>query len=302
MRSLAVACVLLAGCRFAPGQLAASDARGGDAAGTGSDAIVANDGPAADAGGRQDAAGSDGGTQGDVDTDGDGVPDPTDDCPMMADPDQRDFDGDGHGDPCDRCPHLYSTDDLDGDGDGVGDACDPRPGLQDRRALWTGFYDASELVGWTTSGSWTVTNGHVVQSSTAGQAFLTAPGTVARPYVATAVTPISLGVGIPAVALSLTAAHSYGCGIYVMNGAKAFAETDGGMTAIQTASWSGAVPGSEVTLIQNLVSRNACDVQDAAYDAPVSSTELGNSSSTISLSTQSASASFAYLFVVDTGP
>jgi penicillin-binding protein 1A len=38
------------------------------------------------------------------DADGDGVPDPTDNCPAVANPDQADSDGDGAGDACDPQP------------------------------------------------------------------------------------------------------------------------------------------------------------------------------------------------------
>ena len=46
-----------------------------------------------------------------VDSDGDGVPDTTDNCPLIANPDQIDTDGDGTGDACD------TDDDNDGDPD-----------------------------------------------------------------------------------------------------------------------------------------------------------------------------------------
>ena len=39
-----------------------------------------------------------------LDTDGDGVPDSSDNCVSVANPDQADADGDGHGDACDACP------------------------------------------------------------------------------------------------------------------------------------------------------------------------------------------------------
>lgn len=41
-----------------------------------------------------------------VDTDGDGIPDATDNCRTVGNPDQADFDGDGFGDRCDTCPRL----------------------------------------------------------------------------------------------------------------------------------------------------------------------------------------------------
>jgi hypothetical protein len=44
------------------------------------------------------------GGEGGPDSDGDGIPDARDDCPAVADPDQRDTDGDGVGDACDPCP------------------------------------------------------------------------------------------------------------------------------------------------------------------------------------------------------
>jgi YD repeat-containing protein len=76
----------------------------------------------------------------DIDTDGDGIPDASDNCPTVSNPDQQDTDGDGIGDACDpdidndnifnpsdNCPTVYNPDQLDSDGDGIGDACDPCP-------------------------------------------------------------------------------------------------------------------------------------------------------------------------------
>jgi hypothetical protein len=62
------------------------------------------------------------------DPDGDGVPNPLDNCPTLANTTQHDEDGDDIGDPCDPCPQLSGAN-TDGDGDGIGDACDPRPSL-----------------------------------------------------------------------------------------------------------------------------------------------------------------------------
>jgi hypothetical protein len=63
-----------------------------------------------------------------VDSDSDGIPDDTDNCPDVANPDQADNDidhADGVGDLCDNCPHATNADQVDSDGDGEGDACDP---------------------------------------------------------------------------------------------------------------------------------------------------------------------------------
>lgn len=71
-----------------------------------------------------------------ADQDGDGIPDPLDNCPNVANPGQEDADGDGIGDVCDNCPRTANPDQADSDGDGVGDACDncvntPNPGQED---------------------------------------------------------------------------------------------------------------------------------------------------------------------------
>ena len=131
-----------------------------------------------------------------VDTDGDGIVDAQDNCPTIANADQRDWDGDHHGDVCDHCPHLPSATDPDGDGDGVGDACDPRPALAgDARVLWSGFYDANDIAGWaegTTggAGSWAVTGGALVQSATNPNQFASfyAPTNWQKTYIATSFT------------------------------------------------------------------------------------------------------------------
>ncbi len=65
------------------------------------------------------------------DGDGDGVGDACDDCPVDPDADQLDADGDGIGDACDVCPSVADPDQLDTDGDGIGDACDATPACTD---------------------------------------------------------------------------------------------------------------------------------------------------------------------------
>ena len=76
-----------------------------------------------------------------VDPDGDGVPTGQDNCPLIANPDQKDTDGDGEGDACyadddgdgipdgaDNCPGIANADQADADNDGIGDACDQSNG------------------------------------------------------------------------------------------------------------------------------------------------------------------------------
>ncbi len=71
-----------------------------------------------------------------VDRDADGIYDVRDNCPTVANPDQRDVDGNAQGDACDdfdrdgvmtvadNCPELPNRDQRDTDHDGIGDVCD----------------------------------------------------------------------------------------------------------------------------------------------------------------------------------
>ena len=72
------------------------------------------------------------------DKDGDGIPDASDNCPLVSNATQTDSDHDGLGDPCDpdddndgiadttdNCPLLANADQLNTDGDALGNACDP---------------------------------------------------------------------------------------------------------------------------------------------------------------------------------
>jgi hypothetical protein len=75
------------------------------------------------------------------DTDGDRIPDGTDNCPGVANPEQYDEDGDGIGDACDPCPVDANAHPSDPDNDNVSDSCDPHPDMPgDSIALFEGFH------------------------------------------------------------------------------------------------------------------------------------------------------------------
>ena len=106
----------------------------------------------------------DAGTPGD--RDGDGVPNASDNCPEVANPDQGNEDGDALGDVCDPCPVF--TDNTDDDGDGVGNACDPNPSTPgDKIALFEGFHHPLTSA-WTTAGTWTVAGDDLVGTGANG--------------------------------------------------------------------------------------------------------------------------------------
>lgn len=83
-----------------------------------------------------------------ADSDGDGIPDLTDNCVSVANPDQKDSDGNGRGDACedydrdgivnalDNCPNIPNQDQLDTDADGIGDVCDSFDNRITERMPW----------------------------------------------------------------------------------------------------------------------------------------------------------------------
>ncbi len=116
------------------------------------------------------------------DEDEDGVPDCTDVCPEVPDPDQADIDLDGVGDACtvwdededgvedafDNCPNTPNEDQADPDGDGVGDACDPAGGAPPRPSgVGAVGLDGAARVTWTPSAALDLV-GYEVERSTAG--------------------------------------------------------------------------------------------------------------------------------------
>ena len=98
----------------------------------------------------------------DADDDNDGVIDTSDNCPLMANPDQLDNEKDGLGDVCDldddndgivdvkdNCPKISNADQKDSNGNGIGDACENGSVLP-----WKEIFDEySQTFG---EGGWTV--------------------------------------------------------------------------------------------------------------------------------------------------
>jgi lysophospholipase L1-like esterase len=90
-----------------------------------------------------------------ADSDGDGQPDSVDNCPTVANFDQKDTDQDGAGDPCDNCRsignppgspapsgHCTTGGQVDDDLDGIGNACDG----DFTEADGDGFVNVSDLI------------------------------------------------------------------------------------------------------------------------------------------------------------
>ena len=114
-----------------------------------------------------------------ADQDHDGVADTTDNCPTVANPDQRNEDGDPFGDACDPCPQHFSTvsPQPDADRDMIGDACDPNPGMADKVWQFEGFNGTT--VPWSGGGTWVPAGDHlqvtVVGNSATEDGYLTVP-------------------------------------------------------------------------------------------------------------------------------
>lgn len=126
---------------------------------------------------------ADGDPDGNIDDDGDGVPDTTDNCPVIPNADQSDVDGDGIGDVCDQssptidrdgdgvpnsrdnCPNVFNPDQANHDDDPLGDLCDtdddndglldqndycpfiPDPGNSQSLCNWSMVYSGQDQAG-----------------------------------------------------------------------------------------------------------------------------------------------------------
>ena len=266
-----------------------------------------------DAGG--DDAPGDVGPDGPADTDGDGVPDVIDNCPTMANANQRDHDVDGRGDVCDLCPHIPESSDTDTDGDGVGDACDPRPSTPgDHIALWDGFYDANDIASWPPSAGATlsVSQGRLVVGNPTASFLYTFPPGI----------QFSNAYAVTSVRVTATAAASSGPFVQMQNGNNAIdqaywctlAASTNGNTATAYGFWptqpgettSVAWPGTfgvttDVVMTDQLSgAAHTCTLsQGAKMVSP--GTGIGPHAGVVILGAQYATAAFDYLFVVEIG-
>ena len=250
-----------------------------------------------------------------VDTDMDTIADAVDNCPAIANTNQRNHDGDTPGDVCDRCPHLANNLDPDGDSDGVGDACDPRPATAgDLFVLFEGFYDATGTTAWATTGvgTWTVANGFATQSATTTGVSTFGPTTViTRTAVTTQLRVIAFGSGTgfstPAISVVAGVAgtgQAYYCSASLGNGISIYSTADwvGGFN-INSTMWPGTFTNnSEIRLTETLQGTTEnCTAVQGTFSASVPPTGTGPIGGAAKLSTTTASASFDYLFVVTIG-
>lgn len=253
-----------------------------------------------------------------IDTDADGFADATDNCPLLANPDQHDHDSDNHGDACDHCPHLPSSADPDGDADGVGDSCDPRPSTAgDSIALFEGFYDATSIATWTENGNgnWSVASGVLTQSVTTTSTTtntLAPPGAWPRTMVTAAVKVVALGNGTSgqdnphvSVASGVANNQSYWCSV-VDEGSndKIYATVvrPNMFPSFPSADWNGTFTMmSELRITSTLLgSNNGCNVVQGSTVANTAG-NTGSTAGGVELATRTAAASFDYVFVVSIG-
>ncbi len=101
------------------------------------------------------------------DADGDGIPDESDNCPSVFNPDQFDLDWDGVGDSCDtdmdgdgvlniddNCPAVFNPYQGDYDGNGIGDRCDASCCENKGDFDHNGRVDVADIVAWLCHSFW----------------------------------------------------------------------------------------------------------------------------------------------------
>ena len=242
-----------------------------------------------------------------ADTDGDTIVDSLDNCPTVANTDQRDWDGDHHGDACDHCPHLPSTPDPDTDGDGVGDACDPRPVTAgDAIVIWDGFYDSAGIAGWADggtggTGTWAVTGGTLVQSTTDPNQFASfyEPTNYQHVYVATSVIVGSWKANATiGVCNGWDGTHFDCCNINTVNAApNPVGEAQRDLAQKVDVLLGTVATNDTIDIVENMATANNCTFKGTLNALATPYGQAGK----VLLYTGHTSASFRYLFVVTIG-
>jgi hypothetical protein len=252
------------------------------------------------------------------DTDGDSITDDVDNCPAIGNTNQRNHDGDPRGDACDLCPGLASAVDPDVDNDGVGDDCDPRPSVGgDAFVLFEGFYDASSISSWTSSGPWTVSQGRLVQSAdNRDYDFMRPPlsSPLARHAIMTSARLDDIGQPSgeykPSVAVGggITAGSGYFCALRDSGGKVLtvlgyWFDLDQAQSASDDDPWPGTFAvGSEITLFGRIVGDANICTGSQGVTSPLPVDEIhGPTTGVVEVSTSRMAASFDYVFVVSVG-
>jgi hypothetical protein len=282
--------VVLTGCSF---ELAPSGGGVG-----GGDAAV-SDGRAVDAS-PPDAASPD--------IDGDTILNAADNCPTVANLDQRDHDADTRGDACDVCPHLPSAIHADNDGDGIGDDCDPRPSqIGDVVAVWDGFYADSPALSWTKVGSWSLDAGTLRQIAQ-GTAYIALPTDLPRTFIQAAAvvdqingTSSTIGVfaGDP-----LDNVQSYGCLALRSTTTQYIAASArwlGMPGAYSPVGWAGVLAaGTSFRFDLTLTTQAACTIRQG-IEIATDSEPTGPITGKPGIYLDDVSTRFDYLFIVQVG-
>ncbi len=239
------------------------------------------------------------------DDDLDGVLDAADNCPLDANADQRDWDADARGDVCDACPHIAQTADQDSDGDEVGDLCDPRPTLAgDMRVLWLGFYDAADIAGWTSQGTWTVVGGKLEQAMIGGDTQLGSPASYRAAHFETRMEIVegqTTDIGFCSGASSVPEQY-YCCSLSgAMSLARAFA-LQSGAPLTTTAAFAGSTAVGATIDVRGTHTATSftCQLSQGGVAAAASVT-VGPTAGVAAFFT-TAAVKFHYAFVVEIGP
>jgi hypothetical protein len=256
-------------------------------------------------------------TDGPVDADGDAVLDADDNCPSVANTDQRDHDEDLRGDACDLCPHVADAD-GDGDGDQIGDACDPRIGA-DSLVVFDGFYDDSAALGWVkAAGTWSLAGGKLRQTMTNTWAFIGPAAPIGRIYADYAFTPLTVG---PAFTIQtpngpatiqpsvgnfggvVQQSRNYGCAITRDPGNRvtAWANVNGNNNN-SPKNWGGDLVATQTyRIVENMATQNRCDFWQGTAVTDTDSENLGATDGTFTFSVAASTVEIDYVFIVAIG-